>query len=148
MHRNYLKMAVRYLFKNKVHSFINIVGLSVGMTVAMLIGLWIRDEFTYDHFPAHYEQIAQVYKSQVFNGETKTGRAISMPLRAALKEHYGEYFKAMSLSSWNWGHILAVGDKKLLQRGNFMEASVPGMFSLKMLRGNLNALADPQSMIL
>lgn len=148
MHRNYLKMAVRYLFKNKVHSFINIVGLSVGMTVAMLIGLWIRDEFTYDHFPAHYERIAQVYKSQVFNGEIKTGRAISIPLQASLKEHYGEYFKRMALSSWNWGHILAVGDKKLLQRGNYMEATVPELFDLKMLRGDRKALTDPHSLIL
>jgi len=148
MHRNYIKMAIRYLFKNKVHSFINIAGLSVGMTVAMLIGLWIRDEFTYDQFPEHYEQIAQVYKSQVFNGEVKTGRAISIPLPAALKEHYGTYFKNIALSSWNWGHILAVGEKKLLQNGNFMEASAPEMFSLKMLRGDQKGLADPNGLML
>ncbi|SFW79395.1 ABC transporter permease [Chitinophaga sancti] len=148
MHRNYLKMALRYLLKNKVHSFINIAGLSVGMTVAMLIGLWIRDECTYDRFPAHYEQIAQVYKSQVFNGEIKTGRAISIPLPGALKARYGEYFKQMALTSWNWGHILSAGDKKLLQRGNFMEATVPEMFSMHMLRGDRKALTDPHSMIL
>ncbi|WP_343693683.1 ABC transporter permease [Chitinophaga sp.] len=148
MHRNYFKMAVRYLFKNKVHSFINILGLSVGMTVAMLIGLWIRDEFTYDRFPVHYDRIAQVYKSQVFNGDTKTSKAISMPLPVALKEHYGAYFKAMSMSSWTWGHILAAGDKQLVQRGNFMEASAPEMFSMKMLRGDRTALADPGSILL
>ncbi|RFM33127.1 ABC transporter permease [Chitinophaga silvisoli] len=148
MHRNYLKMAIRYLFKNKVHSFINIAGLSVGMTVAMLIGLWIRDEFTYDRFPAHYERIAQVYKTQVFNGEMKTGKAISIPLPQALKENYGEYFKNMTMGSWVWGHILAAGDRKLLQKGNFMEASVAEMFDLKMLRGDRKALTDPHSLIL
>lgn len=148
MHRNYIKMAIRYLLKNKVHSFINIAGLSVGMTVAMLIGLWIRDEFTYNRFPAHYDQIAQVYKSQVFNGEIKTGRAISIPLPAALKEHYGNWFKNMTLSSWNWEHILTVGEKQLLQKGNFMEAAMPEMFSLKMLRGDHKGLADPNGMLL
>jgi len=141
-------MALRYLSKNKVHSFINIAGLSVGMTVAMLIGLWIRDEFNYNRFPAHYDRIAQVYKSQVFNGEIKTGRAISIPLPQALKERYGEYFRQMCLSSWNWGHILSVGDKKLLQRGNFMEATAPEIFSMNMLRGDRKALTDPNSLIL
>ncbi|WP_343671128.1 ABC transporter permease [Chitinophaga sp.] len=148
MHRNYIKMAIRYLLKNKVHSFINIAGLSVGMTVAMLIGLWIRDEFTYDRFPEHYDRIAQVYKSEAFNGEIKTRNVVSIPLSNALKERYGNYFKNMSLSSWNWGHVLAVGEKKLLQKGNFMEASMPEMFSLKMVRGDQKGLADPNGLML
>jgi hypothetical protein len=48
MIRNYLKIAWRNLIKNKAHTFINVAGLSVGMAVAMLIGLWIWDELSYD----------------------------------------------------------------------------------------------------
>jgi len=44
MIKNYFKIAWRNLIKNKAHSSINIVGLSVGMAVAMIIGLWIWDE--------------------------------------------------------------------------------------------------------
>ena len=46
MFRNYFKLALRTFYKNKVHSFINIVGLSVGMGVALLIGFWVWDEIS------------------------------------------------------------------------------------------------------
>jgi ABC-type antimicrobial peptide transport system permease subunit len=148
MQRNYLKMAIRYLLKNKVHSFINIAGLSVGMTIAILIGLWIRDEYTYDRFPEHYDKIGQVYRHLSFDGEIRSAKPIPTPLPDALKESYGSYFKYMALSSWTWQHILSTGDKKLLQSGNYIEPSIMEMLSMKMLQGNRNALAEPASIIL
>ena len=47
MIRNYLTIAFRNLVKNKTISFINIIGLSVGVTVTMLIGLWVWDELSF-----------------------------------------------------------------------------------------------------
>src|SRR5271154_2566008 len=72
MIRNYLKIAWRNLVKNKVYSFINIGGLAVGMAVAVLIGLWIYDELTYDRYHSHYHRIAQVMQHQTWNGEIGT----------------------------------------------------------------------------
>ena len=60
MYRNYLKIGFRNLLRNKGYSFINIGGLSVGMAVAMLIGLWINDELLYDQYHDNYHRIAQV----------------------------------------------------------------------------------------
>ena len=48
MFRNHLKSALRNLRKSKVSSFINIAGLAVGMAVALLIGLWINDELSFN----------------------------------------------------------------------------------------------------
>jgi hypothetical protein len=48
MFKNYLKIALRNFVKNKVYSFINLAGLDIGMAVAMLIGLWIYDEITFN----------------------------------------------------------------------------------------------------
>ena len=48
MIKNYLKIAWRNLLKNKVYSFINITGLATGMAVALLIGLWIWDELSFN----------------------------------------------------------------------------------------------------
>src|SRR5580698_5624780 len=50
MFKNYFKTAIRNLFRNKVYSFINIAGLSLGLACAMLIVLYIKDEVSYDRF--------------------------------------------------------------------------------------------------
>jgi hypothetical protein len=69
MIKNYFKIAWRNLIKNKAHSTINIVGLSIGMAVAMIIGLWIWDELSYDKDNPNYEKIAQVMQHNTINGE-------------------------------------------------------------------------------
>lgn len=147
MLRNYLTVALRYLRKNKAHSFINIAGLSVGMAVAMLIGLWIWDEMTYDRFPEHYDKIAQVMQSRTFNGEIKTGKIIPVPLADELRKSYGDDFRYIVLSSWNWNHILTVGEKSLTQAGSFMGPDVANLFTLTMLKGSRSGLNDPSSLL-
>jgi putative ABC transport system permease protein len=68
MYKNYFKIAWRNLFANKTSSFINITGLSVGMSVAMLIGLWIWDELSFDKYHQNYDRIAQVMQQRTNNG--------------------------------------------------------------------------------
>src|SRR6478752_5773846 len=60
MFRNYFKTAWRNLTKNRVSSLINISGLAVGMAVAMLIGLWIFDELSFNKYHQNYDRIAQI----------------------------------------------------------------------------------------
>ncbi|HEY2726168.1 MAG TPA: ABC transporter permease, partial [Parafilimonas sp.] len=60
MFKNYFKTAWRSLKNDKLHSFINILGLSIGMSVAMLIGLWMYDELSFDKNFKNYDHIAQV----------------------------------------------------------------------------------------
>jgi putative ABC transport system permease protein len=60
MFQNYLKIALRNLLNNKVYSGINILGLAIGMAVAMLIGIWVADEYTFDHYLPHPERLAQI----------------------------------------------------------------------------------------
>ncbi len=85
MFKNYFNTAIRGLRKNKAHSFINIAGLSVGMAVAMLIGLWIWDELSFDKYHENYSQVAQVMESDDVNGTIHTGAAIPLPLDAELR---------------------------------------------------------------
>ena len=85
MLRNYFKIALRNLVKNKVYSFINIGGLAVGMAVAMLIGLWIYDELSYDKYHQNYDRLAQVMQHQTFNGHKGTEHSIPMPLVTELR---------------------------------------------------------------
>ena len=148
MIKNYFTIAWRNLLKSKVYSSINIVGLAIGMAVAILIALWIWDELSFDHYHTNHKQLAQVMTTQTFNGETGTGRAVAMPLGNELRTKYGSDFKAVSMSSWNFGHILAIGDKKVSSSGMCVEPSFPSMFSLKMLKGNRNGLTDPSSVLI
>ena len=68
----FVKTAFRNLTKNKMHSFINIAGLSAGMAVTLLIGLWINDELSFDKYHDNYNSIAQVMQNQTLNGEVST----------------------------------------------------------------------------
>jgi putative ABC transport system permease protein len=63
MLRNYFKTAFRSLVKDRSHSVINIAGLSIGMAVALLIGLWIYDELSYDRNFKNYDRIAEVVQN-------------------------------------------------------------------------------------
>lgn len=53
MLKNYFTVAWRHLTRNRAYSIINITGLATGMAIALLIGLWIADEFNYDRWLAH-----------------------------------------------------------------------------------------------
>src|SRR5665213_865093 len=148
MIRNYLKIAWRNLIKNKASSLINIGGLAVGMAVAILIGLWIWDEESYDmNFPNH-DHIAVVMQNQWINNETDTWGSEAYPLGLTLRNTYGSDFKQVIMASWTDGHILSFGDKTLNETGNFMEPGITDMLSLKMLKGSRNGLKDPASILL
>ena len=148
MLRNYLKIAFRNLTKNKAYSLINIGGLAIGMAVAMLIGLWIWDELSYNQSFQHYDRIAQVMQHQTFNGEVGSQAAVPYPLGPELQSKYGSDFTYVVRSSWTFGHVLAAGDKKLTKTGTFMDAQAPDMLTLTMLKGTRAGLIDPGSVLL
>lgn len=148
MIRNYLKIAWRNLFKNKISSFINIGGLAAGMAVAMLIGLWIWDELSFNKYHQNYNRIAQVMQQTTFNGIVNTGEAIPLPLDAEIRKSYGSDFKHIAIMAFTDKHILIVGDKKVSYRGTFMGAEGPELFTLKMLKGTRNGLKGPSSMLI
>ena|ERR1700743_1382094 len=94
MLKNYFKTAWRVISKNKLHSFVNIAGLATGMAVAILIGLWIFDELSFDKY---YDRIAQVMQNQTNNGEVQTIPNEPFPLGAELTKSYGSDFKYVSM---------------------------------------------------
>ncbi|WP_426668900.1 ABC transporter permease [Mucilaginibacter sp. McL0603] len=148
MIQNYLKIAWRNLIKNKASSLINIGGLAVGMAVAMLIGLWIWDELSFDKNFKNYGRITQVLQNNMMNGEIGTGNNVPWPMGDALRKSFGSDFKYVTMATYNNGHILTHGDKKLTKSGTYFEPSALEMLSIQMLKGNKNALNDPSSILL
>ena len=148
MLKNYFKIAWRNLLKNKAYSSINIIGLATGMAVAILIGLWIWDELSFDTYHKNHAKLAQVMTTQTFNGNTGTGQSVAMPLATELRNKYGSDFKNVSMASWNFGHTITVGDKKISAEGMWVEPVFPKMFSFKMLKGSEQGLMDPSAILL
>ncbi|MET7254362.1 ABC transporter permease [Dyadobacter fermentans] len=148
MLKNYLKIIFRNLWKNKGYSAINVGGLAIGMGVAMLIGLWIYDELSYNRYFKNYDRIGQILQNRVENGEKKTWFALPVPFIEELKTHYGDHFKRIIASTQTGENILTAGNTKLSRNGQFVDAEAPEMFSLRMLRGSWSALEDRQGIIL
>ncbi|WP_419700125.1 ABC transporter permease [Mucilaginibacter sp. NFX135] len=148
MIKNYLKIAWRNFIKNKVHSFINVAGLSVGMAVVMLISLWIWDELSYNKYFANYDRLVQVWQHQTFNGEVGSQTAMPIPLGTKLRESYKSDFKHIVLSTWTQEHIITYGDKKFTQLGNYVQPEMPDMLTLKMIKGTRGGLKDPSSIVI
>jgi putative ABC transport system permease protein len=125
MLKNYFKTAWRNLQRNKTSSFINIGGLAVGMVVAILIGLWIYDELSYNKYFAHYDRIAQVMENVAYNGGTNTDWNTSPPFPGELRKLYGSEFKQVLITSLPNRMVIASGEKKLMKTGYYFEPCVP-----------------------
>ncbi|GGH38792.1 ABC transporter permease [Dyadobacter endophyticus] len=149
MLKNYLKIALRNLVKSKGYSFINIGGLAVGMAVAMIIGLWVYDEFSYNRYHENYNRIAKVIETGVFEGRVYDGgEHTSYPLGKYLREHHKDDFDYVIQSSWIDAHILAYKDNKFTKNGAYMSAEAPRLFTLHMLSGTRDGLKEPNSIII
>jgi hypothetical protein len=145
MFHNYFKIAWRNLIRNKVSSFINIGGLAVGMAVAMLIGLWILDELSFNKYHQNYSRIVRLMERVSVNGELRTGSYMSLPVAPEIRNSYPEDFTHVVRATFADEHTLANGEEKINRTGMFMEESGPEMLTLKMVKGSRNSLKDPYS---
>src|SRR5689334_3136253 len=145
---NYLKVAWRHLLQHKGFSFINIFGLAIGMTFAILIGLWIQYETSFDTFHKNADRIAMARKHVLFNNEKSTQDATPLPLYYAFKSEFPEVKRA-SRMDWGGDYSLRVGDKKVKKNGKHVDPDFLEMFSFPILKGDINtALSDMNSVVI
>ena len=148
MLKNYLIVAFRNLRRDKVHSFINITGLSIGMAVVALIGLWIWDECSYDRYNPHFHQIARVMQNETSNGVTSVTASLPFPLINELRTTYKSSFKRVVASWWTRNHVLDYDNKKLAFDGKFMDPEALDLLGLQLVRGSKTALQDPEAVVI
>jgi len=151
MFRNYLKMAWRNTLHNKVYSSLNIAGLAAGMAVALLIGLWVVNQYSYDRFLPNYQQAYQVEMNLTsqHNGTT-TQNSVALPLADVLrKEIPGIKYVAEADYVGKMNHGLLVGDKKLYLGGGAVGSDFFKIFQYPFIKGNANsALKDIYSIVI
>jgi len=147
MIKNYFKIAWRNLKKGKLYSFINIAGLSIGMAVTMIIGLWVSDELSFDKYQKNYDRIGQVWQFVTFDVEKASYNSLPIPLAEELRNKYPD-FKSACVSTYNRDVILGTADKKISKTGMYTEQYFPEMMTLKMLSGTRSGLKDMNSILL
>jgi len=148
MLKNYFKVAIRNLRNNKAFATLNIAGLAIGMATAILIGLWVSDELSFDHYNPNYKKLAKIMVTQTHGGESDTETTITMPLGYTLQTKYRDLFKKVALISFPDLHILATGDKKISGSGIYAQEHFPSMFGLHILNGNMQSLKDPSTIMI
>jgi ABC-type antimicrobial peptide transport system permease subunit len=148
MFKSYVKVALRNLRKYKAQSTINIAGLSIGMAVALLIGLWIWDELSYNKYYQNYDRIAEVRSNANYNGEIYTINSHPMPLGVEMRKTYGGDFKYVVMSTASERHMLSAGENKFAESGRYMQPDAPDMLTLKMLRGSRKSLKERNAILL
>jgi ABC-type antimicrobial peptide transport system permease subunit len=145
MLKNFFKVALRSLWKQKGYSFLNIFGLAMGMTCSLLILLWIRDEKSVDGFHANGDRLYSIYERQYYDGKIESGFFTPGILADELKKVLPEVEMAAGFS-WRDKNTFQVGDKILKEQGSSAGADFFGMFSYPVLEGKAaTALATPVS---
>ena len=146
MLRNYLKVALRHLIRQKIYSFINIMGLAIGMSCFILIGLWVKDEVSFDRFHQNKDRIFRILN------KTESGDfipSLTYALAPALKSLHPEVEEFSRVWFWH-SSLVKYGDKNFEEDRIYM--ADPGffhMFSFPFIKGDPEtALADRNAIVL
>lgn len=147
MFKNYLKTAFRNLWKNKTYSFLNIIGLSVGIACAALIFLWVEDELTYDHYFKNREHLYIVKDQQTYDGTTFTFDATPGPLAPSIKSEVPGISNT-ARATWSNKMLFSLDDKRIYEQGFYTDSSFLSMFHLDFIKGTAtNAFSNVHSIV-
>jgi len=148
MIKNYLKIAWRNILRSKEHSFINIAGLSIGMAVAMIIGLWTWNELTFNESHKNHDRIGQVWQFVSFTEEKASYNSVPVPVADELRNKYPDVAIAC-VTSYNQDVIVSTApDKSIVKKGMYVQQEFPDMMTVAMLEGSDKGLTDVHSILL
>lgn len=148
MIKNYFKIAFRNFKKNKLYSFVNLFGLTIGLVTCMLIGIYIQNEITYDDFHANADRLVRVTSDLRMSGSehqfaqtgTKVGPAFKRTFPQVL-----QYVRTMKSAGAITVNQQSFDEKNIL----YADAAFFQTFSFPLLQGSAaSVLGDPQKVVL
>ncbi|MBN1273239.1 MAG: ABC transporter permease [Candidatus Aminicenantes bacterium] len=151
MFKNYLKITLRNLRKQKGYSFINISGLVLGLTCFMLVSLYVRYELSCDKYHERYERIYRIINHQPEKNYMNSDYFAwtQGPLAPTLMDKYPEIESAVRMNMINNQLILYGEDSFMLDDFYFADPEIFDIFSLELVRGDpQTALDHPGSIII
>ncbi len=135
MLRNYFKIALRNLWRNRTYGLLNIGGLAVGVVCAALIFLWVQDEVTFDHNQVKRDRLYMVMNNQQYDGATFTFGSTPGPLGPALKTEIPGVTNT-ARGSQSSRELFSRADKAIYESGSFVDPSFLQMFTFEFVRGS------------
>lgn len=150
MFKNYLKVALRNITRNKGYSFINLLGLTVGITCCLLIFLWVRDEVSYD---THHEDAERIFRVILDYKVENTNKVYAMtpgPLAVALKQDLPQVEEAVRLLAQT-NRLVKYGELKAFYETHFyfVDPEFFDVFTIPLVKGNSStALNRPYTVVI
>ncbi|MBK6998078.1 MAG: ABC transporter permease [Lewinellaceae bacterium] len=146
---NYLTIALRNLFKNRLFSAINIFGLAMSMSLGLFILLLIRDSYRYDTFHPDGDRVYRINTEAIRkNGDSESYASSPYPVGAALSQGFSQVEESVRFMRHLNGETTGSG-KILPVSGMFAEPSFFRVFGFSMLEGNAaTALIEPFTIVL
>ena len=144
-----IQLALRKLWRDKFYTGLNILGLTVGLTAALLLFLWVNNEYSYDSFHSKKDRLYRILNNGSFGGARSYSSRTPLPLSDAIKQNIPEI---QSVSS------LMLGWKDLLQVENYLleseeiqlvESDFLTLFDISFIAGDKKTALDlPNSIVL
>jgi putative ABC transport system permease protein len=153
MFGNYIKVVMRNMLQHRGYSFINILGLAVGMACCIIIILYVQDEFSYDTYPENDDRIYRIVTDLAVGerGDIHTART-PPPWGPVLAKDFQEVESYVRLKTpqVSWMVTYREENKKFYEKGfYFADETVFDFFNLRMTRGNPEtALSEPSTVVL
>jgi putative ABC transport system permease protein len=154
MIKNYLLITLRNFLKNKVHSSINIIGLTIGIASSSLIFLYVFDELSYDTIHPNYKELYSIGVTIIDkNGNKETFGVVPGGWAASLKQKFESIKSSTRISINGFPHSIhdKTTDKIILNQDGelyWVENSLREIMHLQILKGGDNALDHLNSMII
>ncbi|WP_234736853.1 ABC transporter permease [Tellurirhabdus bombi] len=146
MLQNYFKIAWRNLWRNRLLTTINVTGLALGLACALLIGLWVNDELSFNR---SYKNLDSLYAVKLVYADGQAGDNTSGPLAEALKEKVPGIEKATKMTVWDNQFLIKVGQKSGKETGNYVSDDFFEVFQLNALQGSPSrALQSPNQIVI
>ncbi|MBT1709235.1 ABC transporter permease [Fulvivirgaceae bacterium PWU5] len=149
MIKNYLLITFRNIFRNKLFSGVNILGLAFGICSTLLILLWVFDELQVDKFHAQSDRLYRVMENQkASDGRIYTWAATPGPMAPFIKDKYPEIELATRVT-WGENLLFQFGEKSFYNEGIYVDPDFLQMFTFPLLVGDVNtALKDKSSVVI
>ena len=157
MLRNYVKVAIRSLLKNRIYTIINILGLSVGIASSLLIFLHVEDELSYDNFHSDGENIYKMVLERIYPDHTTNYAIVPHSFSEVLVNDFPEVKNVVRMfgnganNPIMFSYVDEQGNEKRFEETAFMAADSTffQLFDFKLIKGKAeDVLANPQDMVI
>jgi putative ABC transport system permease protein len=150
MLKNYIKIALRNISRNKLYSALNIVGLAIGIACCILILFYVQDELNYDRFNDKADNIFRIVPTFTTSERTMYMGTNAHVMGPMLKEEFPEVDNYVRFTSYGSPKVLTYGDISFSEeKFVWADGSVFDIFSFVLLQGNPDeALVNPNTLVI